>query len=680
MPNRLAAETSPYLLQHAHNPVDWFPWGDDAFARAQELDRPILLSIGYSACHWCHVMERESFEDPETAALMNELFVNVKVDREERPDVDQIYMRAVQSMTGRGGWPLTAVLTPDGRPFFGGTYFPPVPRHRMPSFEDVLRATARAYRDKRAEVESTAAQLTEMLERSSALGAAEPELDPDLLEDASERIRAEFDATHGGFGSAPKFPQPVVLDFLLSRYARSRDPDTLHAVEHTLTRMAQGGLQDQLAGGFHRYSVDVRWLVPHFEKMLYDNALLARCYVDAWRHTGQSRYGRVAVRTLDWMIRDLQAADGTFHSAYDADSEGEEGRYYVWSLEEVREFLGDEAEVFARTYDVSAQGNFEGHSILHLPHAPEAVARALEMDPDGLEAILARGRERLLAARAQRVPPARDTKALAGWNGMAIRALAEAGGAFGERRFVEAASACVRHWLDHMREGGVLHRVWDGERAHVPAFLEDHGALGMGLLALHAVTLDPALLDDVAWIAEEITTRFRDPDSGRLYDAPRDGEGLIVRPREVQDSATPSGNALAMELLVQAGRLFDRPDWIAAAEGALAALLPVAVRYPLGFGRLLAVADLTLHPALEVTVVGPAGAERDVLVATTLARPLPGRLVAGAEEAVETVPLLRDRPVQDGSPTAYVCVAGTCSLPVRDASALGALLDRARLD
>ncbi len=678
--NRLAGETSPYLRQHADNPVDWYPWGPEAFEAARELDRPILLSIGYSACHWCHVMEKESFRDPDMAHLMNELFINVKVDREERPDVDQIYMRAVQTLRGQGGWPLTAVLTPDGRPFFGGTYFPPVARHGMPGFEDVLRATARAYRDQRDDVDRTATHLTESLARASALTSPEPRLDPDLLDDAFDRVADTFDRAHGGFGRAPKFPQPVVLDFLLGYYARTGHPDALDMVLATLDGMWRGGLNDQLGGGFHRYAVDERWLIPHFEKMLYDNALLARVYLDAWRHTGRADMRTAVERTLDWMLRDLGTSDGAFYSAWDADSEGEEGRYYLWTRDQIDALLGPDAEAFARTYDVSHAGNFEGRNILHLPRTVEQVAAALGSTVEDLEALLRRGRERLREARRERVAPALDTKVLTSWNGLALRALAEAGGAFSEPRYLRAGAACAEFLLSHVRKGDDLFRVWDGERARISAFLEDYAALGLGLLSLHAATSDPRWLHEVRWCVERTVTRFWHPGEGRLYDAAEDGETLIVRPREMQDSAVPSGNALAAELLIQAGRLWEEPAWTEIAERVLADLAPLASRHALGFGRLLSVVDLATHPAIEVALVSqPDTTPEPALVEAAMRRPLPGRLIAaGTPESAGAVSVLRDRPPVAAGTTAYVCRDHACSLPVTDPDALGALLDEAR--
>ncbi|MEQ8329460.1 MAG: thioredoxin domain-containing protein [Longimicrobiales bacterium] len=679
MPNRLADTTSPYLLQHAHNPVDWYPWGSEALDRARTEGRPILLSIGYSACHWCHVMERESFEDPDTAALMNTHFVNVKVDREERPDVDQVYMKAVQAMTGGGGWPLTVFLTPDARPYYGGTYFPPEPRHGMPSFRQVLAAAAEAFRDRPEAVDRAAAELVDAVGRTAPAGASSDAPGPDLLNEAFSRLEARYDPAHGGFGGAPKFPQPTTLEFVLRHHVRTGEPRPLEMVVHTLRRMADGGLRDHLAGGFHRYSVDARWLVPHFEKMLYDNALLARLYLDAWKVSGAGDLRQVAESTLDYLLADLQAPDGGFYAARDADSEGEEGRFYVWRPDEVRAELGADATRFMRVYDVTDGGNFEGASILHLPHGLEAAARREEMAAADLEAWLSPRRERLREARSGRVHPARDDKVLAGWNGMAIRALADAGAALGRDDYTEAAVRASRFVLDAMRADGRLLRVHAAGRAHVPAFLEDHAALGNALLSVHEATLAPEWLADVAWLCDEILERFHDADGDVLYDAPVDGERLVVRPRDPSDGATPSGNSLAAELLHRAGHLFGRERHSRAAERAVAAETSGMSRFPAGFGRLLSVADRLIAEPVEVVLVGaPDDPATRALHRTVAGRFLPGLTLTGRTPGATPpvdVPVLEGRESVDGRPTAYVCRRYVCRAPVTDVADLRAELE-----
>jgi uncharacterized protein YyaL (SSP411 family) len=467
MPNRLASESSPYLLQHAHNPVDWYPWSPEALARAAEEDRPILLSIGYSSCHWCHVMERESFEDPSIAALMNERFVNIKVDREERPDLDQVYMKAVQAMTGHGGWPMTVFLTPGGVPFYSGTYFPPEPRHGMPSFPQVLVAVQDAWQNRRQQLEEQGAKLIQAL-AAATVGTRGRVAGPAVLDRAARTLATQYDPAHGGFGGAPKFPSPVTLEFMLRHHVRSGEPAARDMVVHTLRRMAAGGIRDHLAGGFHRYSVDQRWLVPHFEKMLYDNALLARAYMDAWRLTGADDLREVAEETLGYMAGDLRSPEGGFFASRDADSEGEEGRYYVWDPEEVRGCgasagaTDDDLRLFCRVYDVSEGGNFEGRSILHVPHPIAAVAAAEGLTEAELQARLTPLRRALLDLRARREAPFRDEKVIVSWNGLAIRAFAEAGATFGNPAYLAAGEACADFVLSRLRYDGRLLHSWIG--------------------------------------------------------------------------------------------------------------------------------------------------------------------------------------------------------------------------
>jgi uncharacterized protein len=708
MANRLARESSPYLKQHAHNPVDWYPWGAEALETAESSDRPVLLSIGYSACHWCHVMERESFDDPAVAAFMNEHFVNVKVDREERPDVDTIYMRAVQSLTGRGGWPLTVFLTPDGRPFYGGTYFPPEPRHGMPSFRQLLEATARAWEARRQEVEGAADEITGLLERTNreGPGRSDDREGPDdeetpggeaLLEKAVHGLLRQFDPRHGGFGQAPKFPQAPVLEFLLTRHALlgpdegAEGTQELDAAVHTLRSMARGGIRDHLGGGFHRYSVDARWLVPHFEKMLYDNALLAGVYLRGFQLTEDPELEAVTRETLDYMLADLQAPEGGFYAARDADSEGEEGRYYVWTRDEVDGALAPEdARLFRRCYDVSAGGNFEGRNILHLPHDLDAIARDEEMERSELDRRLAEARQSLLGLRDERVPPSLDTKLLAGWNGLALRALAEAGAALDEPRYLEAAREGLGHLLTALRpRNRLLHQVPGEDGRHIPAFLDDAAAMAHACLSLHEATLEARWLEEALALADEVEHRFRDEDTGLLFDTPDDGESLVVRPREVMDNATPSGSSLAAELFLRVGRLTGRHERVEAAGRVVAGQRGVLVRFPAGFGRLLTVAQLLERPSVEIALLGPGPDEDTELsrkeVGAVLAhllreahrRFLPGRVITGAPEGDPPVesPLLESRGAVDGRPAAWVCRAYACQAPVTSVKGLRALLE-----
>ena len=679
MPNRLSAETSPYLLQHAHNPVDWYTWGDEALALAREQDRPILLSIGYSACHWCHVMERESFEDAETARFMNGSFVNIKVDREERPDVDSIYMRAVQAMTGQGGWPLTAFLTPAGVPYYGGTYFPPEPRHGMPSFREVLAAAADAYRTRRDDVARAGAQLTDVLARS----ATEPQPasghfdapDGKLFGHAVSAAGRTFDPTNGGFGNAPKFPQPDFLDFLL----RTGGPDT-HGVSmavHTLSRMAAGGIRDHAGGGFHRYSVDARWLVPHFEKMLYDNALIARALTRA-HLLGTRHLGPVAEETLDYVLEDLTSPDGVFYSARDADSEGEEGIFYLWTPAEVRELLGDDAaRLLSRVYDVSDAGNFEGRNILHLPHDVDAVARQEGMARDELDRLLEDSLATLKARRSTRPAPLRDEKVLTSWNGFTIRALAEAGPALGRPDFTRAAARAADFLLATVRRDDRLYRVLTTGRVHIDGFLEDYGALGNACLSLYEATLDPRWLTDAAWIAEAMVDRFWSPTEELFYDAPADGEALVVRPRDIMDNATPSGNSLATELLARSAALTGSAGHATLTDKVLARERGTMERYPPAVGRLLSAALLHETPRLEVTLVGSFPRVAGMLERAHR-HSHPNRVITGgdpAQPAVAALPAMNGRLERTGQ--GFVCMGTTCYEPAASPEALDATLERA---
>ena len=710
MANRLAQETSPYLLQHAGNPVEWLPWGDEALALARESDRPILLSIGYSACHWCHVMERESFEDPETARLMNRSFVNVKVDREERPDVDSVYMKAVQSMTGQGGWPLTAFLTPEGVPFHGGTYYPPEPRHGMPSFRQVLGAAAAAWESRRDDVLRASERLREALERS----AGEPHPGSGRFGAGDERLfghavsvaARSFDPVHGGFGGAPKFPQPAFLDFLLrAGDARGQGPSM---AAHTLSRMAAGGIRDHVGGGFHRYSVDARWLVPHFEKMLYDNALLARAMVRA-HLLGAPGLGQVACETLDYMLADLTSPEGAFYSARDADSlpagngggagegtragEPQEGAFYIWTPAEVREALGrDAARLLCRVYDVSDAGNFEGRNILHLPHDVEAVARQEGMARDEMERALGEGLAALEARRRERPAPFRDEKVLACWNGFAVRALAEAGPALGRPEYTAAAIRAAEFLLDALRRADRLFRVLSGGRVHVEAFLEDHGALGNAFLSLYEATLDPRWLREAEWMADALVARFWSPGEGLFHDSPQEGERLVVRPRDILDNATPSGNSLAAELLVRLGAVAGDGKREGIAERVVAREMGAMERWPQAAGRLLTAAFLACTPRLEVVLSGSAtGADKSAtgadegkeggmgeMLALAHRHPHPNRTIAGGDPSdpvVAALPAMEGRGEQVGR--AFVCVGASCQEPADSAKALADRLGRA---
>ena len=665
MANRLAAQTSPYLLEHAANPVDWYPWGPDALERARAEDRPILLSIGYSACHWCHVMARESFEDPATAELMNRFFVCIKVDREERPDLDQVYMRAVQGMTGSGGWPMTVFLLPDGTPFFGGTYFPPVERHGMPAFRRVLTAVAEAYRLRRGEVERSASQMRRFLDRPATPPSAGPKPEPDLLDRAFQELAPGYDAVHGGFGGAPKFPQPMLVDFLLRTHRRTGNPRALDMATHTLRRMAAGGIYDQLGGGFHRYAVDAIWLTPHFEKMLYDNALLARAYLDAWQAVRDPEFLRVALETIEFVRRELLAPEGGFFSSLDADSEGEEGRFYLFTAAEIRELLGEDAEAFARVFDVSEPGNFEGRSILHV----------IGEDAGG---VMARARPRLMAARERRTRPRRDEKVLAAWNGLMLRAVSDAARVLDRRDLLQLARANAAFLLNQMENRGRLRRSYKDGRAGPAGFLEDQAAVADGLLSLYEAGFETRWLDAVRSLCMAMIRDFWDEAAGAFFDTARDHETLVVRPQDPTDNATPSGTSMAADVLLRAGTLLGEAGWVDCARSVLERLGSLAAQTPTAFGRLLAVLDFHLGRPVEIALIGdPGGADTAELLREVRNRYLPNRLLAQAPtgDGVD-IPLLERRGRLESRATAYLCEGFVCQAPTTDPAELGRQLDR----
>jgi uncharacterized protein YyaL (SSP411 family) len=594
MANRLAQELSPYLLQHAGNPVDWRPWNAEALGAARQEQKPIFLSIGYSSCHWCHVMAHESFEDPDIARLLNRHFVSIKVDREERLDLDQIYMEAVQMMTGRGGWPMSVFLTPEGKPFFGGTYWPPHARGGMPGFDQVLGAVADAWQNRSEELLAQAERMTQSLREVVEQGfdAARAELDDTPRAEAEAALRQSFDAQQGGFGPPPKFPQPLALRWLLGRWRRSGDDALLEMVTTTLDHMAQGGLFDHLGGGFHRYSVDGRWLVPHFEKMLYDNASLAVCYLEAWQATGQPRYAEVVRQTLDYLLRDMTDPLGGFYSGEDADSEGEEGKFYLWTPGEIQAVLGPQAaELFCRVYDASEAGNFEGRNILHLTRSLDVETKMLGREPAALVAELAAARSKLLLARAERVRPGRDEKVLVSWNGLAIDALARAGAALGEPRYTAAARAAAQFLLTHLRAGPLLH-CWRGGQAKYQAYLDDYAALSGALVTLYESDGSPAWLDEAVRLADEILMRFADAEHGGFFYTAADHEPLIVRKKDVIDSPVPSGNGLAATLFYRLQRIGRCEDYRLAAEATLRACFAWMRQVPTGTFQLLLAMDL----------------------------------------------------------------------------------------
>jgi hypothetical protein len=678
--NRLAGETSPYLLQHAHNPVDWYPWGEEALERARREDKPILLSIGYSACHWCHVMERESFEDESIAGLMNELYVNIKVDREERPDLDQIYMNAVQMMTRHGGWPLTVFLTPDLIPFYGGTYFPPEDRHGMPGFPRVLSGVAEAYRTRPDEVRESSREILAELRRMGAAGESSAPLATDLLDSAYEQIARGYDTRHGGFGSAPKFPSSMSLEFLLRTHARTGDARSLQMVTHTCRRMAEGGMYDQLGGGFHRYSTDERWLVPHFEKMLYDNALLSRLYVHAYQATGDEFFRRVAEETFDYVLREMTDPSGGFYSTQDADSEGVEGKFFVWSLEEVKSLLGSEdARLFSAYYDVTAGGNFEGHNILHVQHTEQEVADAAGVSVARLREALERGRTRLFAEREKRIKPGRDEKIIAAWNGMMLESFAEAAAVFGREDYLSAARANARFTIETLASGGPLVHSFKDGRAGAHGFLDDYASVASGLLTLFEVSGETGWLEESRRLADLMIEEFRDEESGGFFYTGRSGEKLIVRNKDFFDNATPSGNSVAAELLLRLSVIVGDETYRRRATSVLRLVRDSAARYAAAFGYALGAADFYLSQPKEIAVVKPESEDgEDELLAVIWSRYLPNKVVVrareGDERAFALVPLLQGRRAEGGRATVYVCENYTCRRPVSEAAELAALL------
>ena len=678
MPNRLAGETSPYLLQHAHNPVDWSPWGPEALARAKLLDRPIFLSIGYAACHWCHVMERESFEDEATARYLNDHFVSIKVDREERPDLDQVYMGAVQAMTGGGGWPMSVFLTPEGRPFYGGTYFPDEPRHGMPSFRQVLEGVERAWREQRADVEAAGGRIVQGLVDQSRLDAGADDPSPGLLHAATTAIEASFDAVNGGWGRAPKFPQPMTIECLLRRHLATGDARPLAIARRSLDAMADGGIHDQLGGGFHRYSTDAHWLVPHFEQMLYDNAQLARVYLHAFQATGDARYREVAVGALDYVVRELTTVDGAFAASQDADTNGEEGATFVWRADEVREVLGDDSALFEAACGVTEAGNWEDATILSRVASDSDLAARFELTETDVAARLAGARTRLLQRRAGRPQPARDDKALAAWNGLAIAAFADASVALamiepeiaaGYRlAAVQAAETIVGGLLS---ADGSLGRSWKDGRAVGSGVLEDYTHLAEGLLALYEATFDEHWFTIARALMDLVVDHFSDP-SGGFFDTGDDHERLVTRPKDVQDNAVPSGNAVATEVLLRLHALTGDGTYRATAERAMRTVVPFVIRYPTGFARWLSAMDFALAPVLEIAVVGQlADPGTSELLGETRRGYRPNQVLAvAADPATSSVPLLADRFAQGGRATAYVCRGFVCRLPVTDPAAL----------
>lgn len=668
--NRLINETSPYLLQHAHNPVDWYAWSDEAFERAKAEDKPILVSIGYSACHWCHVMEHESFEDEETARVMNENFVNIKVDMEERPDVDKIYMNFVQMTTGSGGWPLNVFLTPDKLPFFGGTYFPPVNRYNMPSFRQLLTSIADAYRNKRDEINNSANDVLSEIRRVSSAELSSGGLSLDQLDAAFLSFTRTFDAANGGFGGAPKFPAAMSLEFLLRYYKRTGDQNALEIVRKTCEKMAYGGIYDQLGGGFHRYTVDAIWLTPHFEKMLYDNAQLIKVYLHLFQVTKDDFYKRIAVETLEYVKREMLDQLGGFYSTQDADSEGVEGKFFVWTPQEIEELLGaDDAKIFNFYFDVSEEGNFEEKNILNINYTLEATAKTLKISEAEVAESLERGREKLFGAREKRIKPFRDEKILTAWNGLMLSAFAEASAILQNGEYLEIAQKNADFLINTLQKSGYLLRTYKDGKAKLNAYLEDYANLADGLLELFQVSGEIEYLKQAKRLADLMITEFWDEENGGFFFTGNNHEELIVRSKDYYDNATPSGNSVAADVLLKLAKLTGDEKYERFAVTVLRLVVPQIRRFPQGFGRVLSTLEFYLNPVKEIVILGKKGNELEKEIWSAY---LPDKIIVSAEnnKNSDLIPLLHERTAIDEQPTAYICENFVCQKPTTDIAEL----------
>ncbi|MEJ7848519.1 MAG: thioredoxin domain-containing protein [Pyrinomonadaceae bacterium] len=661
--NHLINESSPYLLQHAHNPVDWYPWGDEAFAKAKAEDKAVMISIGYSACHWCHVMEHESFEDEATAAVMNDHFVNIKVDMEERPDVDQIYMTFVQLTTGRGGWPMTVFVTPEKLPFFGGTYFPPVSRYNMPGFQQVLLSVADAYKNKREDLMHSANDLLGEMRRVGIAEFAPQGLTTEQLDSAFQSFVRTFDAKNGGFGGAPKFPPAMSLEFLLRYYKRTGNEKALEMVKFTARKIAEGGIYDQLGGGFHRYAVDSIWLVPHFEKMLYDNAQLIRVYLHLYQITKEEFYKRIAVETLEYVKREMLDASGGFYSTQDADSEGVEGKFFVWTPAEIEAVIGeDDAKIFNFYYDVSEEGNFEEKNIPNVNFTVPAAAKALKITEEDLTAVLARGRKKLFDEREKRIKPFRDEKVLTAWNGLMLAAFAEAAAILDSEDYLNIAKGNADFILENLQKDGRLLRTWKDGKAKLNAYIEDYANVADGLIELYQVSGESKYLAQAKRLADLMITEFWDEENGGFYFTSNDHEELLVRNKDFYDNATPAGNSVAADVLQKLAKLLGDNKYERFASTVLRLVAPQISRHPQGFGRALSAIEFNLAAVKEIVIIGEKGNELEKEVWGEF---LPYKVVAlsrGTDEGI--TPLLAERKMVDGKAAAYVCENFVCRRPV----------------
>jgi uncharacterized protein YyaL (SSP411 family) len=680
MPNYLVNENSPYLLQHANNPVNWFPWGEEALTKARTENKPIFLSIGYAACHWCHVMAHESFEDTETAAFMNEHFVNIKVDREERPDIDAIYMQATVAMTGSGGWPMSVFLTPDLKPFYAGTYFPPVQRYNMPAFRDVLAGISRAYKEEPDEIMRVSDQVSSHLQQAIASAQnSDTTLQQDHLNAVTKALGEAYDWGYGGWGEAPKFPQPMTIEFLLRRYAAG-DADALKPAVHVLKAMSRGGMYDVVGGGFSRYSVDNFWRVPHFEKMLYDNAQLVRAYLHAWQITKEPHFKQIVIETLDFVAREMTHPAGGFYSSLDADSEGEEGKFYAWTLEEIREVLKEDSEFFEAAYGITPRGNWEGKTVLQRALDDDSLAVRFKLDQKTVLAKLSESHSRLLAARASRIRPGTDDKILTAWNGLLLAAVAEAARVIDEselqNKYNILAIRNAEFLLEALRPDGKLKRSWRQGKITNEVFLEDYAALILGLIELYQTDFENKWFAFAQELTAEMLDLFSDPNGG-FFDTSKDSRELLLRPKDLQDNATPSGNSLACEALLKLAAFTDNGNYRDLAEKSLGLVVNQALRYPTSFARWLSAADFALGNVKQVAVVYESDPKQAwKLLQTIQATYRPNAIVAASSyPPSEKAPtLLINRPLKDGKPTIYVCEGFVCKMPVTSTSELQALL------
>ena len=676
--NHLIHENSPYLLQHAYNPVDWYSWNNEALTKARTEKKPIFLSIGYAACHWCHRMREESFEDPETAAIMNENFICIKVDREERPDLDSIYMQATTAMTGSGGWPMSVFLTPELQPFYAGTYFPPVRRYNMPAFKDVLVSLARAWREEKQEIDRVSSQVLEYLQPATKADSSVKTFSPEALEAATQALLSSYDWSNGGWGQAPKFPQPMTIEFLLRRAVGdpSQKEETLKLVSHVLHAMARGGMYDVIGGGFARYSVDNDWRVPHFEKMLYDNAQLALVYLHGYQVTGETKFRLVCEETLDYILREMAHPEGGFYSSLDADSEGEEGKFYVWTQDEIQAALGPDFDFFKAAYGITPQGNWEGKTVLQRALDDPSLAAHFKLDQEAVRLKLAEAHRKLLVVRGQRIRPGTDDKILVMWNALMLSAFAEAGRALGRKEYIETAARNARFLLDNLYVENRLHRSWREGQAKHNAYLEDYAALILGLLDIYQSDFNNEWFEMASRLAGEMVDHFTDPDGG-FFDTRDDHEALLVRPKDVQDNATPSGNAMACEALLKLAAFTDEGRYRDMAEKTLGQVVDFSTRYPTSFARWLSAADFALANVKQVAVVHKTGVDdlgKFVQVVQSGFRPNQVLAASSVPLPSNAPALLQDRPLKDGGTTVYVCEGFVCKNPVTTISELEKLL------